>query len=129
MSPTQRNSAILVAATLLYYAWWRVADTYALAHPGAGNSIDPLVFLAFLDAALGFGLYFTFLGHASVRVTLVTSAPVLAGILLEVTVGSDGAYPFSILLIAALIGLMFLIGSLVAVATHVWHKKRGQSVA
>ncbi len=129
MSRTQRNSAVLVAAALLYYAWWRVANAYALARPDAGDIIDPLVFHAFLDVALGFALYFAFLGFAAVRVTLATSAPVLAGILLEVTVGSDRAYPFSILLMAGLMGFMFLVGSLLAAATHAWHKRRRQPVA
>jgi hypothetical protein len=129
VSRTQRNSAVLVVAALLYYAWWRVANAYALARPDAEDIIDPLVFHAFLDVALGFALYFAFLGPAAARVTLATSTPVLAGILLEVTLGSDRAYPFSVLLMACLMGVMFLMGSLVAAATHVWHKKRRQPVA
>jgi len=130
VSRAQRNLAVLITAALLYYGWWRVANAYALARPGAEDIVDPLVFHALLDVVLGFALYFAFGGGAAVRVTLATSAPLLAGILLEVTVGSDRAYPFSILLMAGLIGLMFLVGSLIAAAVHYgWRKKRGQSVA
>lgn len=119
---------MLLAGSLLYYAWWRVANAYALARPEAADIIDPLVFHALLEVALGFGLYFVFLGSAAARITFATSTPLLAGILLEISVGSDRAYPFSILLMAVLTGLMFLIGSALAAAVHGWLKKR-QSVA
>lgn len=129
MSGTQRNSAVLVAAAVLYYGWWRIANAYALARPGAEDIVDPLVFHAVLDVVLGFALYFAFVGPTIVRVALATSAPLLAGILLEVSVGSDSAYPLSILLIAGLMGFMFFVGSLVAAGVHAWRKKRLQSVA
>jgi hypothetical protein len=120
---------VLVAAALLYYAWWRVANAYALARPEAHDIVDPLIFHALLDVVLGFALYFAFAGSAAVRVALATSAPFLAGILLEITVGSDPAYPLSILLIAALMALLFLIGSVMAAAFHGWRKRRRQTVA
>jgi hypothetical protein len=129
VSRAQRNSAVLVLAAVLYYAWWRIANAYALARPGAEDIIDPLVFHALLDVVLGFALYFLFLGPAALRVTLAAAAPIVAGILLEITVGSDRAYPFSILLMASLIGFVFFVGSLMAAALHAWHKKRRQSVA
>jgi hypothetical protein len=120
---------VLVAATLLYYAWWRVANAYALARPEAHDIVDPLIFHALLDVVLGFALYFALAGSAPVRVALATSAPFLAGILLEITVGSDSAYPLSILLIAALMALLFLIGSVMAAAFYGWRKRRRQPVA
>ena len=129
MSGTQRNSAVLVAAALLYYGWWRVANAYALARPDADDIVDPLIFHALLDVVLGFALYFAFVGSAVVRVVLTTSAPFLAGFLLEVTLGSDPAYPLSILLIAGLMALLFLIGSVMAAAFHEWRKRRRHTVA
>lgn len=129
MSGAQRNSAVLIAAALLYYGWWRVANAYALARPEADDIVDPLIFHAALDVVLGFALYFAFVGSAAVRVALATSAPLLAGLLLEVTVGSDPAYPLSILLIAGLMALFFFIGSVIAAAFHGWRKVGRQPVA
>jgi len=129
VSTAQRNSAALVVAALLYYGWWRVADAYALARPETDDVVDPLILHALLDVVLGFALYFAFLGSAAVRVALATSTPVLAGILLEVTVGSDTAYPLSVLLIAGLMALLFLVGSVMAASFYGWRKRRRQTVA
>jgi hypothetical protein len=128
VSGAQRNLVVLVGASLAYYGWWRVANAYALARPEAGDIVDPLILHALLDVVLGFALYFAFVGSASIRVALVTSTPLLAGILLEVTIGSDPAYPLSILLIAGLMGVLFLVGSVIAAALHRVRKRR-QSVA
>jgi len=129
VSGVQRNLAALAGVIVLYYVWWRVADAYALARPEASDLVDPLILHAVLDAALGFGLYFAFVGSRTLRVSLAASIPFLAGVLLEVTVGSDPAYPLSIPLIAVLMALVFLTGAVLAAGVHTWHSKRRPTVA
>lgn len=125
-----RNVIVVMGAVALYYAWWRVADAYGLAHPQKSVvGVDPLVLHVLLDIALGFGLYFSFATSRSVRVVLAASIPFLSGLLLEITVGSDPAYPLSVLLIAGLMVVPFLLGALLAAGLHAWHGRRSASVA
>lgn len=124
MSGARRNVAVLIGATVLYYVWWRVADPLALARPEANDLVDPVMLHAVVDATLGFGLYFAFLGSRTVRIWLAALVAFLVGVLLEVTSGSDLGYPISIILTATLMALVFAIGALTAAGVHTWHKRR-----
>jgi hypothetical protein len=79
---------------------------------------------------LGFGLYFAFRGSSALRIGLSAVTPVLAAILMEITVGSDPAYPNIVLLISGPMALLFFIGAVLGSALDGWIKRRkGKIVA
>jgi len=67
--------------------------------------------MAVLFACLGAVAFFLFRGNWLLRLTFVTAIPVLTQVILQLTIGSDPAYPGLTLALAIPYGVLFLLGA------------------
>lgn len=84
--------------------------------------------LAVLFTCLGAAAFFVFRSYWPWRLALVTAIPVLAQLILELTVGSNPAYPGLTLALAIPYGALFFSGGVV-VALPYWFVRRSHDKA
>ena len=86
------NAAIAVAGALLFFAVWTAVERFST--PMGQPAWAAVASSPFVHALLGAGLYFAFRGRPLARVALVTAIPLISGLIFEVLLGSDPAYPY-----------------------------------
>ena len=85
--------------------------------------------LALFFACLGAGAFFVFRSNWPLRLVFVTAIPVLTQVILQLTVGSDTAYPGLTLALAIPYGVLFLLGAVVAGLPYFFiRRSRGRAI-
>lgn len=98
----------VVGALLFFVLWVAVERSSTPMHQPAWAAV---VSSSYFHALLGGALYFVFRGRPWVRVALVIAIPLASGLIFEVLLGSDPAYPYIALLFAGLAAVAFFIGA------------------
>src|SRR3954469_5647681 len=109
-SPLIRDAAVLAALVVAFTGFQVAMESWAVT--GFFTNIPwerSLWALALFFACLGAAAFLIFRCYWPWRLVLVTAIPVLTQLILQVTIGSDPAYPTLTLVLAIPYGVFFLL--------------------
>ena len=126
LSAITRNSIALSLLVVGFLAF-QLAGEFAKPLPDIPWQTS-LLFLAVVLFLFGAASFFAFRGGFYIRTALATAVPIITQALLEMTMGSDPAYPGLTLLLAIPFAVLFFLGSvLIGGPILVWQHFRHQS--